>query len=212
MFSTSEFYSYCRAHDVDIIPFDRLPAEATTVRYHNAYAVGLNFLKLKTVRQMRTAMLHESGHLHTGALHKVDSPFQLVAQNEHRADADAFRRHLPPDTYIIGLDTKPITLKKYETMWQRFWRKYGVGEEVVHTKRVYRRGRSEVVKYSTWRVPVCGHQFRHEYVCMLAMAGVPEEIAIQLVGHANAKMIHEVYMALKPQMLEDARKRLDALL
>ena len=59
---------------------------------------------------------------------------------------------------------------------------------------------------------VCGHQFRHEYVCMLAMAGVPEEIAIQLVGHANAKMIHEVYMALKPQMLEDARKRLDALL
>ena len=121
-------------------------------------------------------------------------------------------RHLPPDTYIIGLDTKPITLKKYETMWQRFWRKYGVGEEVVHTKRVYRRGRSEVVKYSTWRVPVCGHQFRHEYVCMLAMAGVPEEIAIQLVGHANAKMIHEVYMALKPQMLEDARKRLDALL
>ena len=121
-------------------------------------------------------------------------------------------RHLPPDTYIIGLDTKPITLKKYETMWQRFWRKYGVGEEVVHTKRVYRRGRSEVVKYSTWRVPVCSHQFRHEYVCMLAMAGVPEEIAIQLVGHANAKMIHEVYMALKPQMLEDARKRLDALL
>lgn len=81
-----------------------------------------------------------------------------------------------------------------------------------YPKRLCRRGRSEVVKYSTWRVPVCGHQFRHEYVCMLAMAGVPEEIAIQLVGHANAKMIHEVYMALKPQMLEDARKRLDALL
>lgn len=25
MFSTSEFYSYCRVHDVDVIPFDRLP-------------------------------------------------------------------------------------------------------------------------------------------------------------------------------------------
>ena len=34
---------------------------------------------------------------------------------------------------------------------------------------------------------------------MLAMAGVPEEIAIQLVGHANAKMIHEVYMASSPK-------------
>ena len=92
MFSTSEFYSYCRVHDVDVIPFDRLPAAATTVRYHGAYAVGLNFSRLHTVRQMRTAMLHESGHLHTGALHKVNSPFQLVEQNEYRADADAFHR------------------------------------------------------------------------------------------------------------------------
>lgn len=91
MFSTSEFYSYCRVHDVDVIPFDRLPAAATTVRYHGAYAVGLNFSRLHTVRQIRTAMLHESGHLHTGALHKVNSPFQLVEQNEYRADADAFR-------------------------------------------------------------------------------------------------------------------------
>ena len=92
MFSTSEFYSYCRGHDVDVIPFDRLPAAATTVRYHGAYAVGLNFSRLHTVRQIRTAMLHESGHLHTGALHKVNSPFQLVEQNEYRADADACRR------------------------------------------------------------------------------------------------------------------------
>lgn len=95
MFSTSDFYSYCRSHNVDVIPFDRLPAEATTVRYHGMYAVGLNFRRLQTVRQICTAMLHESGHLHTGALHKVDSPFQLVEQSEHRADADAIRRCLP---------------------------------------------------------------------------------------------------------------------
>lgn len=121
-------------------------------------------------------------------------------------------RHLPPDTYIIGLDTKPITLKKYETMWQRFWRKYGVGEEVVHTKRVYRRGRSEVVKYSTWRVPVCGHQFRHEYVCMLAMAGVPEGNCNTAGGSRQCKDDPRGLHGLKPPMLEDARKRLDALL
>ena len=116
MFSTSEFYSYCRTHDVDIIPFNRLPAEATTVRYHNAYAVGLNFLKLKTVRQVRTAMLHESGHLHTGALHKVDSPFQLVAQNEHRADADSFRRCLPAEEICQAMRqgyTEPWQLADY---------------------------------------------------------------------------------------------------
>ena len=67
-------------------------------------------------------------------------------------------------------------------------------------------------RHTDWKVPVCGHQFRHEYVCMLAMAGVPEEIAIQLVGHANAKMIHEVYLALKPQMIEEARKKLEVIL
>ena len=129
MFSTSEFYSYCRVHDVDVIPFDRIPAAATTVRYHGAYAVGLNFSRLHTVRQMRTAMLHESGHLHTGALHKVNSPFQLVEQNEYRADADAFRytvcvtgieeafrRSLPPDEIRTAMRagyTEPWQLAEY---------------------------------------------------------------------------------------------------
>ena len=47
---------------------------------------------------------------------------------------------------------------------------------------------------------------------MLALADVPEEIAIQLVGHANAKMIHEVYLSLKPKMIEDARMKLESVL
>ena len=47
---------------------------------------------------------------------------------------------------------------------------------------------------------------------MLAMGGVPEEIAIQLVGHANAKMIHDVYLSIKPKMIEDARQKLESVL
>ncbi len=47
---------------------------------------------------------------------------------------------------------------------------------------------------------------------MLAEASIPEEIAILIVGHANARMIHEVYMSLKPQMIDDTRDKLDALL
>ena len=63
-----------------------------------------------------TAMLHESGHLHTGALHKVNSPFQLVEQNEYRADADAFRRCLPPDEIRTAMRagyTEPWQLAEY---------------------------------------------------------------------------------------------------
>ena len=74
----------------------------------------------------------------------------------------------------------------------------------------YRNGK--IQNYIEWKIPVCGHQFRHEYVCMLAMAEVPEEIAIQLVGHANAKMIHEIYLSVKPKMISDARNKLNSLL
>ena len=121
-------------------------------------------------------------------------------------------RHLPKSTYLVGLGSQPVTATKYRCMWSRFWRKYGVAVPVPRTKQVTKHGRQVTQKYTEWRIPVCGHQFRHEYVCMLAMAGIPEEIAIQLVGHANARMIHEIYLSLKPQMLSDARKKLDSFL
>ena len=116
MFSLSEFYGYCKQNDVDIMPFAALPRPACTVRDGRYYAVVLNFKRLHTVRQVRTAMLHESGHLHTGALHKVDSPFQLVAQNEHRADADSFRRFLPAEEICQAMRqgyTEPWQLADY---------------------------------------------------------------------------------------------------
>ena len=69
MFQLSDFYGYCKQNDVDVMPFAMLPRAACTVRDGQNYAVVLNFKCLHTVRQMRTAMLHESGHLHTGALH-----------------------------------------------------------------------------------------------------------------------------------------------
>ena len=70
MFSLSDFYGYCKMNDVDVFPFNSLPQAACTARDQGYYAVALNFSKLKTTRSMRTAMMHESGHLHTGALHK----------------------------------------------------------------------------------------------------------------------------------------------
>lgn len=56
--------------------------------------------------------MHELGHLHTGALHKVSSPFQLIEQNEYRADADSFKRYLPPD------ELKNAMRNGYTTPWE----------------------------------------------------------------------------------------------
>lgn len=93
-----------------------------------------------------------------------------------------------------------------------FWRKHDMAHPVQRKYKRTRNGREYVYHQTEWIADVCAHQFRHEYVCMLCMAEVPEEIAIQLVGHANAKMIHEVYLTLKPQMIKSAGSQLDLLL
>ena len=121
-------------------------------------------------------------------------------------------RSMSPETYIIGLKETPVTASEYRRMWIRFWRKHGMAQPIERTMRRKRNGRETTVSYTDWKADICAHQFRHEYVCMLAEAEVPEEIAILLVGHANAKMIHEVYLALKPSMVHSARNKLNELL
>lgn len=126
MFAMSDFYEYCKENDVDVFPFNSLPRAACTVRDCNYYAVVLDFSQLKTVREVRTAMMHESGHLHTGALHKIDSPFQLVEQSEQRADADTFQRYLPPEEIRKAMRcgyTEPWQLAEYFDLEESYIKK-----------------------------------------------------------------------------------------
>lgn len=122
-------------------------------------------------------------------------------------------RNLPEGTYILGGKEKPLTASEYKRVWAAFWRKYGYAMQQCYASQSKLSG-GKIKKYThkEWKATVCAHQFRHEYVCMLAEAEIPEAIAIQAVGHANAKMIHEVYMSLKPKMVEDMRAKLDALI
>ncbi len=119
-------------------------------------------------------------------------------------------RSMPPNTFIVGLSDKPVTASWYSRHWAAFWRKHGYAEATTKEYKRTRNGRLQTYHKTEWKAQICAHQFRHEYVCMLAEAGVPEEIAMQLVGHANKKMIHEVYMHLKTSMIHDAAKKLNA--
>lgn len=121
-------------------------------------------------------------------------------------------RDKSPATYILGDGKKPLSGSQYNRMWVSFWRKYGMAHSRETTEKHLCHGVPKMVKRTVWTADVCAHQFRHEYVCMLAEANIPEAIAIQIVGHANAKMIHEVYMSLKPKMIDDTRAKLDLLL
>lgn len=85
MFEISNFYEYCKKNQVDVIPYAGCPQPGATVRDHGYYAVFLDFSKIRSTRALRGVCCHELGHAATGALHKVDSPFELVERSEYRA-------------------------------------------------------------------------------------------------------------------------------
>ncbi len=85
MFELSDFYNYCREQAVDVIPFSGCPQPGATVRDGNAYAIFLDFTKICSARLLRGVCYHELGHAATGALHKVESPYELVERSEYRA-------------------------------------------------------------------------------------------------------------------------------
>lgn len=85
MFEISDFYDYCKRNRVDVIPYRGCPQAGATVRDAGDYAVFLDFSKIQSTRLLRGVCCHELGHIATGALHKVDSPYESVQRSEYRA-------------------------------------------------------------------------------------------------------------------------------
>lgn len=99
MFEISDFYHYCKQHNVDVIPYDGCPKEGATIRDSGFYAVFLDFTKIKSTRLLRGVCYHELGHVATGALHKVDSPFELAERSEYRANRWAAETYLTEEAF-----------------------------------------------------------------------------------------------------------------
>ena len=99
MFEISDFYHYCKQHQVDVIPYDGCPKPGATIRDAGFYAVFLDFTKIQSMRFLRGVCYHELGHIATGALHKVDSPYELAERSEHRAIRWAAETYLTEDAF-----------------------------------------------------------------------------------------------------------------
>ena len=99
MFEISDFYHYCKSHQVDVIPYDGCPKPGATIRDEGFYAVFLDFTQIKSTRLLRGVCYHELGHVATGALHKVDSPYELVERSEYRANRWAAEQYLTADAF-----------------------------------------------------------------------------------------------------------------
>ena len=94
MFELSDFYSHCRQNSIDVIPFAGCPSHGATVRDGSYYAIFLDFSKIRSLKLLRGVCYHELGHVATGALHKVDSPFELVGRSEYRANRWSAQKYL----------------------------------------------------------------------------------------------------------------------
>lgn len=97
MFELSDFYDYCKQNNVDVIPYLGCPKPGATIRDGSFYAVFLDFSQIPTTKTLRGICYHEMGHLGTGALHKVDSPFELAERSEHRANRWSAEHFLPKE-------------------------------------------------------------------------------------------------------------------
>jgi len=99
VFEISDFYDYCRKNNVDVIPYSGCPQPAATIRDQDDYAVFLDFTKIRSTRLLRGVCYHELGHAATGALHKVDSPYELVERSEYRANRWAAQHFLTVEAF-----------------------------------------------------------------------------------------------------------------
>ena len=112
MFEISDFYDYCKEHQVDVIPYAGCPQPGATIRDHSFYAVFLDFTKIRSTRVLRGVCCHELGHTATGALHKVDSPFELVERSEYRATRWVAEHYLTEEVFRTAFR------EGYTELWQ----------------------------------------------------------------------------------------------
>lgn len=88
---------------MDVIPFDGCPQPGATIRDGEFYAVFLDFTKIRSTRLLRGVCCHEMGHVATGALHKVDSPYELAERSEYRANRWTAETYLTPELFREGI-------------------------------------------------------------------------------------------------------------
>lgn len=112
MFEISDFYDYCKANGVDVIPYNGCPQPGATIRDQGFYAVFLDFTKIRSTRLLRGVCCHELGHVATGALHKVDSPYELVERSEYRAARWISENYLTEDAFRAAFAVG------YRELWQ----------------------------------------------------------------------------------------------
>ena len=137
MFEISDFYDYCKTNGVDVIPYAGCPHAGATVRDQDFYAVFLDFTKIQSTRLLRGVCCHELGHIATGALHKIDSPYELVERSEYRATRWVTEHYLTEEAFREAFSAG------YRELWQ-LAEYFDLPERVIDTALTYWTQRKEI--------------------------------------------------------------------
>lgn len=99
-----------------MIPYCGCPQPGATIRDREQYAIFLDFTKIRSTRLLKGICYHELGHAATGALHKINSPYELVERSEYRANRWSAEHYLPAkelrEAFQNGF-TEPWQLAEY---------------------------------------------------------------------------------------------------
>ena len=107
---------------MDVIPFSGCPCPGATVRDGVYMAVFLDFTQIRSTRLLRGVCCHEMGHVATGALHKVDSPYELAERSEYRANRWCAQHYLTQEDFREAFQagyTEPWQLAEFFDMPER---------------------------------------------------------------------------------------------
>lgn len=91
---------------------DTRSQKAISIRHGNDYGVFFSYASFRDSEEEFLVLSHEYGHCATGCTHALDSPFQLIAQHEVRANRKAVHEFLPADILKDELG------KGHTTLWQ----------------------------------------------------------------------------------------------
>ena len=109
------------------LPFHNDTSHAVTIRLRgNVWGIFLDGDRLTTTAQEKSAALHEAGHYATGTTHALDSPFDLVAKHEHKANKWAVQRALTAeelDEAVASGCTELWELAEYFNVTEEFMKK-----------------------------------------------------------------------------------------
>ena len=137
MFELSDFYNYCKENRILVIPYRGCPAPGATLYDRGKYAIFLDFSQIPTTRVLRGVCCHELGHAATGALHKLDSPFELVERSEYRAARWVAENYLTAEMFQAAFRAG------YTELWQ-LSEYFDLPEDCVASALTYWKERKEI--------------------------------------------------------------------